>query len=105
MKCGIRPRSVTVFLNQLSHPRGIAVFRDKLFYVDVDFEAIFAVPLISPGNRKQVVKSNIVMLHGLKIYRQLHQEGTFVLNIRLWYMYVYLHILQLYVYISQCTYM
>lgn len=76
MKCGIRPRSVTVFLNHLSHPRGIAVFRDKLYYVDADFESIFSLPLNSPNAQKQVVKTNIVMLHGLKIYRQLHQNSS-----------------------------
>ncbi|XP_076088432.1 low-density lipoprotein receptor-related protein 2-like [Mytilus galloprovincialis] len=67
-------RRVRVFINRLSNPRGLVINNRMLYYVDADYESIFAVALFGP-QKKKTLKANLVGLSILKVFYNRHEKG------------------------------
>jgi hypothetical protein len=74
MKCDIQRQRKTVVINNLSRPRGLAAYDNKLYYVDAARETITMVDVTS-FHSKHILKANIPALSQLKVYYERHSKG------------------------------
>ncbi|XP_013407657.1 low-density lipoprotein receptor-related protein 2-like [Lingula anatina] len=62
------------FLSGLSHPTGLAIRNDKIYYADQNYEAIYEVAMAA-GHAKTLLKNNLEKLKSLMVYKERHNQG------------------------------
>ncbi|XP_041374759.1 low-density lipoprotein receptor-related protein 2-like [Gigantopelta aegis] len=66
--------SKSTVVENLSSPSGLAVYNNRLYYADTDYERITVIDI--PGrNNKKHLRTNIQGLRALKVYYERHKKG------------------------------